>query len=95
MDEIKILKTRLQMAQNQTLFERQKRQLHSRRNRHLLGRVVKAMALEENNCAMKNQLSLQQEEMMSLRQSLVRKGGNEKIDDGMLKGCSLGMTSCD
>ena len=74
MDEIQILKTRLRMSQSQTLFERQKRQLHSRRVRHLLGRVVKAVALEENNAAMKDQLTLRMEEITSLRQSLVRGG---------------------
>ena len=79
MDEIKILKTRLQLAKNQTIFERQKRQLHARRNRHLLGRVVKALALEESNCAMKDQLSLQEEEMTKLRNSLVR----SKVNSGL------------
>ena len=72
MDEVQLLKTRLLLAQNQTVFERQKRQLHARRNRRLLGRVVKAMALEESNGAMKDQLLLQEAEMTRLSHSLVR-----------------------
>ena len=60
------------MAQNETIFERQKRQLHARRNRDMLGRIVKAMALEQSNIAMKDQLKQQEAESAKLRESLVR-----------------------
>ena len=34
------------------MFERHKRELHAKRNRRLLGRIVKTTALEEQNTAM-------------------------------------------
>ena len=65
---------RLKLAQNETIFERQKRQLHARRNRDMLGRIVRAMALEQNHVAMKDQLKQLEVESSKLREALVRYG---------------------
>ncbi|XP_071482013.1 hamartin-like, partial [Diadema antillarum] len=65
-DEINVLKGQLQLLHNQLLYERHKREVHAGRNRRLLGKTHKAKALEELNTAMKDQLRLQEEEILRL-----------------------------
>lgn len=46
-DEVNILRGQIFMMKNQLLYERNKRELHAKRNRRLLGKITKANALEE------------------------------------------------
>ncbi|XP_010892264.2 TSC complex subunit 1b isoform X2 [Esox lucius] len=70
LDELHTLRSQLLLLHNQLLYERYKREQHAVRNRRLLRRVINATALEEHNNAMKDQLSLQAVDMVSLRESL-------------------------
>eukprot|EP00057_Strongylocentrotus_purpuratus_P008713 XP_011663187.1 PREDICTED: hamartin isoform X1 [Strongylocentrotus purpuratus] len=65
-DEINLLKGQLQLLHNQLLYERHKREVHAGRNRRLLGKTHKAKAYEELNSAMKDQLRLQENEIVRL-----------------------------
>ncbi|KAJ8300717.1 hypothetical protein KUTeg_022236 [Tegillarca granosa] len=55
-DETNILKGQILMIQNQLLYERHKRELHSKRNRRLLRKIVNAQAQEEQNSAMETEI---------------------------------------
>ncbi|XP_036384672.1 TSC complex subunit 1b isoform X1 [Megalops cyprinoides] len=70
LDELDILRSQLLLLHNQLLYERYKREQHAVRNRRLLRRIINATALEEQNSAMKDQLNLQNVEILSLRESL-------------------------
>uniref|UniRef100_A0A3P9LQW4 TSC complex subunit 1 n=1 Tax=Oryzias latipes TaxID=8090 RepID=A0A3P9LQW4_ORYLA len=70
LDELHTLRSQLLLLHNQLLFERYKREQHAVRNRRLLRRIINATALEEQNNAMKDQLSLQSVDITSLRESL-------------------------
>ncbi|XP_056874852.1 TSC complex subunit 1b isoform X1 [Takifugu flavidus] len=70
LDELHTLRSQLLLLHNQLLYERYKREQHAVRNRRLLRRIINATALEEQNNAMKDQLSLQSTEILSLRESL-------------------------
>lgn len=65
-DEINLLKGQVQLLHNQLLYERHKREVHAGRNRRLLGKTHKAKAYEELNSAMKDQLRLQEKEILRL-----------------------------
>ena len=51
-DEVTILSSQLLLLHTQLMFERHKSELHAKRNRRLLGRTVKTVALEEQYSAM-------------------------------------------
>ncbi|XP_068608710.1 TSC complex subunit 1b [Brachionichthys hirsutus] len=70
LDELHTLRSQLLLLHNQLLYERHKREQHAVRNRRLLRRIINATALEEQNNAMKDQLSLQSVDLVSLRESL-------------------------
>ncbi|KAI1905034.1 hypothetical protein AGOR_G00011790 [Albula goreensis] len=70
LDELHTLRSQLLLLHNQLLYERYKREQHAVRNRRLLRRIINATALEEQNNAMKDQLSLQTVDILSLRESL-------------------------
>ncbi|XP_041643129.1 TSC complex subunit 1a isoform X2 [Cheilinus undulatus] len=69
-EELQSLKSQLLLVHGQLQYERFKRQQHAMRNRRLLRRVINATALEEQSVAMKGQLSVQEEEIRSLKSSL-------------------------
>lgn len=50
-DEVNILRGQLFMMKNQILYERNKRELHAKRNRRLLRKITTANALEEQTKA--------------------------------------------
>ena len=56
-DEVNILRGQIQLMHTQLMFERHKREMHAKRNRRLLGRIVKTTYLEEQNAAMVNIIS--------------------------------------
>ncbi|KAG7999650.1 Hamartin [Nibea albiflora] len=58
------------LSRSQLQYERFTRQQHAIRNRRLLRRVINATVLEEHSVAMKAQLSIQDEEIRSLKSSL-------------------------
>ncbi|MGH0156796.1 UNVERIFIED_CONTAM: hypothetical protein FKN15_032469 [Acipenser sinensis] len=64
------LRSQLLLLHTQLLYERYKREQHATRNRRLLRRIINATALEEQNAAMKDQLSLQEVDIQSLKDSL-------------------------
>jgi len=64
------LRDEVALLHNQLMFEQHRQEMHARRNRRLLGRTVKVVSLEEQNTAMKDQLRLQEVEMIDLRQNL-------------------------
>ncbi|XP_062340315.1 TSC complex subunit 1b [Osmerus eperlanus] len=70
LDELQTQRSQLQLLHGQLLYERYKREQHAIRNRRLLRRIINATALEEQNNAMKAQLSLQGVDMLSLTESL-------------------------
>uniref|UniRef100_A0AAQ4RU40 TSC complex subunit 1a n=1 Tax=Gasterosteus aculeatus aculeatus TaxID=481459 RepID=A0AAQ4RU40_GASAC len=69
-EELQSLRSQLLLVHSQLQYERFKRQQHAVRNRRLLRRVINSTALEEHAVAMKGQLSLQDEEIRSLKSSL-------------------------
>ncbi|KAK9521940.1 hypothetical protein VZT92_018443 [Zoarces viviparus] len=69
-EELQYLRSQLLLVHSQLQYERFKRQQHAVRNRRLLRRVINATALEEHVVAMKGQLSVQDEEIRSLKSSL-------------------------
>ncbi|XP_008334649.1 TSC complex subunit 1a isoform X4 [Cynoglossus semilaevis] len=69
-DELQSVKSQLLLIHGQLEYERFKRQQHAMRNRRLLRRVINTTALEEQSVAMKGQLSVQDEEIRSLKSSL-------------------------
>ncbi|XP_041793617.1 LOW QUALITY PROTEIN: TSC complex subunit 1a [Chelmon rostratus] len=69
-EELQSLRSQLLLVHSQLQYERFKRQQHAIRNRRLLRRVINATALEEHSVAMKGQLSVQDEEIRSLKSSL-------------------------
>lgn len=69
-EELQSLRSQLLLVHGQLQYERFKRQQHAIRNRRLLRRVINATALEEHSVAMKGQLSVQDEEIRSLKSSL-------------------------
>ncbi|KAM8872959.1 TSC complex subunit 1b isoform 1-T2 [Synchiropus picturatus] len=70
LDELHTLRSQLLLLHNQLLYERYKREQHAIRNRRLLRRIINATALEEQNNAMKSQLTLQSVDICTLRDSL-------------------------
>ncbi|XP_056275054.1 TSC complex subunit 1a isoform X2 [Pseudoliparis swirei] len=69
-EELQSLRSQLLLVHSQLQYERFKRQQHAVRNRRLLRRVINGTALEEHAVAMKGQLSVQDEEIRSLKSSL-------------------------
>ncbi|XP_032814581.2 hamartin isoform X2 [Petromyzon marinus] len=69
-EEMHLLHSRLHLLHAQLLYERHKREQHALRNRRLLRKVITATALQEQNAAMRDQLRLQDEEILVLRRSL-------------------------
>uniref|UniRef100_UPI0037E721DF TSC complex subunit 1a n=1 Tax=Semicossyphus pulcher TaxID=241346 RepID=UPI0037E721DF len=69
-EELQSLRSQLLLVHSQLQYERFKRQQHAMRNRRLLRRVINATALEEQSVSMKGQLSVQEEEIRSLKLSL-------------------------
>nr|XP_022325080.1 hamartin-like isoform X2 [Crassostrea virginica] len=69
-DEVNILRGQIFMMKNQLLYERNKRELHAKRNRRLLGKITKANALEELTRAKTEQIQLLDTEIQNLRLSL-------------------------
>ena len=53
-DEVTHLQGQVLLLHSHLLFERHKRELHAKRNRRLLGKIVKTTALEEQNAALVN-----------------------------------------
>ncbi|KAM8885630.1 hamartin-like isoform 2-T2 [Spinachia spinachia] len=69
-EELQSLRSQLLLVHSQLQYERFKRQQHAVRNRRLLRRVINSTAQAEHAVAMKGQLSLQDEEIRSLKSSL-------------------------
>ncbi|ELU12842.1 hypothetical protein CAPTEDRAFT_219242 [Capitella teleta] len=69
-DELTILQGQLLLMHNQLMFERHRRDLHAKRNRRLLSRIVKTTSMEEQNTAMRDQLQLQEKEIQTLSASI-------------------------
>ncbi|KAK3088192.1 hypothetical protein FSP39_015981 [Pinctada imbricata] len=69
-DEINILRGQLFMMENQILYERNKREMHAKRNRRLLRRITHANALEEQNKAQFDQIQILSTEIKNLQVSL-------------------------
>uniref|UniRef100_A0A8C5F9P2 TSC complex subunit 1b n=1 Tax=Gadus morhua TaxID=8049 RepID=A0A8C5F9P2_GADMO len=69
-DELQTLRSQLLLLHSQLQYERHKREQHAVRNRRLLRRIINATALQEQNIAMKDQLSLQSVDVLTLRESL-------------------------
>ncbi|XP_073322784.1 TSC complex subunit 1a isoform X2 [Pagrus major] len=69
-EELQSLRSQLLLVHGQLQYERFKRQQHAVRNRRLLRRIINATTLEEHSVAMKGQLSVQDEEIRSLKTSL-------------------------
>lgn len=57
-DEVNILRGQIFMMKNQILYERNKRELHAKRNRRLLRKITTANALEEQTKAQVKLLNL-------------------------------------
>lgn len=62
----------LQLMQMQLLFERQRREVHAERNRRLLGKLRDSRALQEQNAALKDQLSETTADLESLKSQIDR-----------------------
>ncbi|XP_027143107.1 hamartin-like isoform X3 [Larimichthys crocea] len=69
-EELQSLRSQLLLVHSQLQYERFTRQQHAIRNRRLLRRVINATVLEEHSVAMKAKLSIQDEEIRSLKSSL-------------------------
>ncbi|XP_046370130.2 hamartin-like [Haliotis rufescens] len=69
-DEVNILRGQVLMLGNQVQYERHKRDLHAKRNRRLLRKIANAIALEEQNKAMMEQLRLLEEKIHNMQVSL-------------------------
>ncbi|XP_068457846.1 TSC complex subunit 1a isoform X2 [Clinocottus analis] len=69
-EELQSLRSQLLLVHSQLQYERFKRQQHAVRNRRLLRRVINGTTLEEHAEAMKGQLGVQDEEILSLKSSL-------------------------
>nr|XP_002735041.1 PREDICTED: hamartin-like [Saccoglossus kowalevskii] len=66
-DEINILKGQVQLLHNQLLYERHKRELHAQRNRRLLGKTHKAIAMEEIAATRLDELRCKDKENENMR----------------------------
>ncbi|XP_048773723.2 hamartin-like isoform X3 [Ostrea edulis] len=69
-DEINILRGQIFMMKNQILYERNKRELHAKRNRRLLRKITTANALEEQTKAQTEQIQILETEIQNLRLSM-------------------------
>ncbi|XP_061169863.1 hamartin-like isoform X2 [Saccostrea echinata] len=69
-DEVNILRGQIIMMKNQILYERNKRELHAKRNRRLLRKITTANALEEQTKAQKEQIKILETEIQNLRLSM-------------------------
>lgn len=69
-DEVNILRGQIFMMKNQILYERNKRELHAKRNRRLLRKITTANALEEQTKAQGEQIQLMDTEIQNLRLSM-------------------------
>uniref|UniRef100_A0A3P8U264 TSC complex subunit 1a n=1 Tax=Amphiprion percula TaxID=161767 RepID=A0A3P8U264_AMPPE len=69
-EELQCVRSQLLLVHSQLQYERFKRQQHAIRNRRLLRRVISATALEEDSIAMRELLSIQDDEIRSLKTSL-------------------------
>uniref|UniRef100_A0AAQ5XBU7 Uncharacterized protein n=1 Tax=Amphiprion ocellaris TaxID=80972 RepID=A0AAQ5XBU7_AMPOC len=69
-EELQCVRSQLLLVHSQLQYERFKRQQHAIRNRRLLRRVINATALEEDSVAMRELLSIQDDEIRSLKTSL-------------------------
>uniref|UniRef100_K1PLX0 Hamartin n=1 Tax=Magallana gigas TaxID=29159 RepID=K1PLX0_MAGGI len=65
-DEVNILRGQIFMMKNQILYERNKRELHAKRNRRLLRKITTANALEEQTKAQAEQIQLMNTEIQNL-----------------------------
>ncbi|XP_051806703.1 LOW QUALITY PROTEIN: TSC complex subunit 1a [Acanthochromis polyacanthus] len=69
-EELQCVRSQLLLVHSQLQYERFKRQQHAIRNRRLLRRVISTTALEEHSVAMRELLSVQDDEIRSLKTSL-------------------------
>lgn len=69
-DEVNILRGQIFMMKNQILYERNKRELHAKRNRRLLRKITTANALEEQTKAQAEQIQLMDTEIQNLTLSM-------------------------
>lgn len=69
-DEVNILRGQIFMMKNQILYERNKRELHAKRNRRLLRKITTANALEEQTKAQAEQIQLMNTEIQNLTLSM-------------------------
>ncbi|XP_064649167.1 hamartin-like isoform X2 [Lineus longissimus] len=82
-DEVNILRGQNMLLHTQMMYERHKREQHALRNRRLLGKIVKNVALEEQNSAMRDQLQLQEKDIEQLQVALkLQREENRRISDG-------------
>ncbi|XP_044732260.1 hamartin isoform X3 [Chrysoperla carnea] len=68
--EIKSLREQLELVYLQVQFERHRRDVHSERNRRLMGKAKSNRAFEEYNNALRDQLALLQKEIESLKSQI-------------------------
>ncbi|XP_035208289.1 hamartin-like, partial [Stegodyphus dumicola] len=69
-DEIAILRNQILLLHNQLLFERHRKNVHSERNRRILGRAKKCKMQEENIVALKQKISLLEKDNQDLKNEL-------------------------
>lgn len=68
-DEINILRGQIIMMENQLMYERNKRELHNKRNRRLLRKIANAETLQENNNVLAEQIHILETEIQNLQVS--------------------------
>ncbi|XP_077291444.1 tuberous sclerosis 1 protein hamartin [Arctopsyche grandis] len=78
-DEITTLKQRLELLQLELSYEKYGREVHASRNRRLLGRSRKNRATEEQNLALRQQMSLLQTEIDDLRLQVTKQKQNMQL----------------
>uniref|UniRef100_A0A1B6CYZ0 Hamartin n=1 Tax=Clastoptera arizonana TaxID=38151 RepID=A0A1B6CYZ0_9HEMI len=69
-NELKTCKEQLQLLSLQLQFEKHRREMHSERNRRLLGKSRNIRALEEHNSALRDQVSLLQNDKETILSEL-------------------------
>ncbi|KFM81322.1 Hamartin, partial [Stegodyphus mimosarum] len=69
-DEIAILRNQILLLHNQLLFERHRKNVHSERNRRILGRAKKCKMQEENIVALKQKITLLEKDNQDLKKEL-------------------------
>ncbi|GFU02012.1 hamartin [Nephila pilipes] len=72
-DEVSILRTQILLLHNQLLFERHRKDVHSERNRRILGRAKRFKMQEEQIAALKEQIQLLEQYNRDLKNQMDKK----------------------